>query len=115
LCYELYPDLIAPDAESVGPLPRFIILDSGSHQGYPETDSVIRFYATGLKRSPTWRQRGDSLFIFLPRTARAQVNLRLLVEGSGLMGVATYTTDVEGKAEVAVTGRRADGYVQCDM
>ncbi len=116
-CYELFPDFNDPDASSVGPLPRFIVLDSGTWRDRPERDDVIRFYAKGGKRTPFWRQEQDSLSLFFARSKFTQLRFRLLATGEDLSGMVTYSNDVGGikHPDIAIVARRTDVDTRCEM
>jgi hypothetical protein len=63
-CYRLEVDHSNPEAEGIGFLPKYLILEPGEYDGEPQPEGVLRVFRSGTKRSPFWQERGDSVFVF---------------------------------------------------
>lgn len=95
-CYRLEVDDWSPDARVMdSSIPEYLILDSASHQGATQPRDTLHVYRSGTKRSPFWRQNGDSIFVFSPITKFAQLRFRFAARLNGLAGEAWYSADIE--------------------
>jgi hypothetical protein len=95
-CYKLEFDQSNPNAEGLGLMPTYLILDYGSDQGGAYRKDVLRVFRNGTKRSPFWRETGDSVFVFNPVSKFTQIRFKFQSRSDELVGTGWYSTDVEG-------------------